>query len=85
MRRRTAVAGVALAVSAAFGVATPASAQVLCFGPSTAYVCADPTGGRPIEQCIFAGPPPCHPVSVPTPDAWCGGALLLLCPGLNVT
>lgn len=82
MRHKTALAGVALAVSAAFGIASPASAQPLCFGPSTAYVCTDPTGGDPIEECIYAGPPPCQPVSVPTPDFWCGGNLR--CPILDI-
>ena len=75
MRRKTVLFGAALAVTAAFGIASPASAQTLCFGPSTSYVCVNPTGGTPINECIYAGPPPCIPVSVPTPSAWCGGNL----------
>ena len=78
MRRKTVLAGVALAVSAAFGIASPAGAQPLCFGPSTAYVCADPTGSS-ITQCIYAGPPPCHTVTVPVPTAYCGGILAYVC------
>ena len=82
MKRRSALLVTGLAAVAAMAVAPPASAQTLCFGPSTAYVCVDPTGGTPIDQCIYAGPPPCHPVSVPTPDAWCGGNLR--CPILDI-
>lgn len=82
MRRRAALLVASLAVGATVAIASPAAAQPLCFGPSTAYVCVDPTGGNPINECIYAGPPPCHPVSVPTPDAWCGGRLALICPAI---
>ena len=75
MRRKTTLLGIGLAVTAVLSIGSPASAQTLCFGPSTAYVCVDPTGGTPINQCIYAGPPPCHPVSVPRPLVWCGGDL----------
>lgn len=27
----------------------------------------DPTGGPPVTDCVFVGPPPCMNVSVPTP------------------
>ena len=47
----------------------------------------NPTGGPPITDCVFIGPPPCTPVSVPTPaivpaaDPWfvqvaCGGPVI---------
>lgn len=75
MRLKRNLLGIGLAVTAAFGIASPASAQTLCFGPSTTYVCTNPTGGTPINECIYAGPPPCYPVSVPTPVIWCGGNL----------
>jgi hypothetical protein len=79
VRRRTALAGVGLAIAATMSIAAPAAAQELCFGPSAAYLCVDPTGGDPIEECIYAGPPPCHPVSVPTPSMRCGGLLVFFC------
>ena len=75
MRRRSALVVAGLAVGATMAMAPPAAAQTLCFGPSSMYVCVDPTGGDPIDECIYAGPPPCHPVSVPTPRIWCGGML----------
>lgn len=75
MKRRAALLVTAVAAGATIATAQPASAQALCFGPSTLYYCVDPTGGEPIEECIYAGPPPCHPVSVPTPRIWCGGSL----------
>lgn len=75
MKRRAALVVGGLAVAATMAMAGPAAAQPLCFGPSSSYVCVDPTGGDPIEECIYAGPPPCIPVSVPTPAVWCGGYL----------
>lgn len=78
MRRRTTVLGIGLAVTATFGISSPASAQPLCFGPSTAYACADPTGSS-TTQCIYAGPPPCHTVTVPLPTTYCGGWLAAMC------
>ena len=75
MKRKGTLLVLGLAASATVAMAQPAAAQPLCFGPSRTYVCIDPTGGDPIQECIFAGPPPCHPVSVPTPVIWCGGNL----------
>ncbi|MDQ4124722.1 MAG: hypothetical protein M3134_03860 [Actinomycetota bacterium] len=75
MRRKAALFSAGLVAAATMAVTPPAAAQTLCFGPSFSYVCVNPTGGAPIEECIYAGPPPCHPVSVPTPLIWCGGAL----------
>lgn len=71
MRSRAALWVAGLAVGATMAMAPPAAAQPLCAGPSTFYVCVDPTGGTPITECIYLGPPPCYPVSVPTPTAWC--------------
>ena len=80
MRRRAALVVAGLAVGATMAMAPPAAAQMLCFGPSSAFVCVDPTGGTPITECIYAGPPPCHPVSVPTPWWGCGGMLYCTSP-----
>ena len=79
MKRRAALLVTGLAAAATMVMVPPAAAQPLCFGPSSAYLCVDPTGGDPIEECIYAGPPPCHPVSVPTPKLTCGGILTKLC------
>ena len=73
MKLKRNLLGIGLAVTAALGIASPASAQTLCFGPSSMYVCANPTGGTPISECVYAGPPPCHPVTAPTPAVWCDG------------
>jgi hypothetical protein len=63
-------AGVVLAAS----LAAPASAQPLCVGTQETFVqCVDPTGGAPIEDCVYVGKPPCVPVSVPTPHFYCIG------------
>jgi hypothetical protein len=68
-------AGLLLAAS----LAVPAGATEVCAGTqSTQYFCVDPTGGDPIDDCIYVGPPPCIPVSVPTPSVRCGGDLQLL-------
>ena len=83
MRRKTTLLGIGLAVTAVLGIGSPASAQTLCFGPTFGYVCTDPTGSS-TTQCIYAGPPPCHTVTVPIPTAWCGGSLLVKwCPDLS--
>ena len=49
-----------------------------CVGTAQAAVCVtvdpsalptvNPTGGPGIQECIYAGPPPCTPVEVPTPS-----------------
>lgn len=72
LRRKAALLVSGVVVGMTMAVAPSAAAAPLCAGPSLFYVCVDPTGGDPIEECIYAGPPPCHPVSVPTPEAWCG-------------
>ncbi len=62
------IAGASLAVTPS------ASAQPLCVGTQATVVqCVDPTGGEPIEDCIYLVIPPCHPVSVPTPYVYCLG------------
>lgn len=77
MRPARLLAAAALAV-AAFGTATPANAVVCAGTQSTFIFCVDvntgglpsvdPTGGEPIEDCVYLGPPPCKPVSVPRPS-----------------
>ncbi len=77
MRRRAAAAVVGLV--AAISLMGPAAAQPLCAGDDELFfVCVDPTGSS-ITRCIYAGPPPCHPVTVPVPTVWCGGNLIM-CP-----
>lgn len=75
MRRKALTLGASLVLTAS--LAAPAVAQTVCAGTAnTAVVCANPTGGAPIEDCIYVGPPPCTPVSVPTPTVSCGGDLI---------
>ena len=75
MRRKALTLGAGLLLAAT--LAPPATAQTLCAGTAnTAVVCVNPTGGAPIEDCIYIGTPPCTPVSVPTPSFGCGGALI---------
>lgn len=63
-----------LIAGATLAGAPPASANPVCVGTqSTVVQCVDPTGGEPIEDCIYVGPPPCIPVSVPTPHVYCIG------------
>ena len=75
MRRKTTLLGIALAVSAAFGIAAPASAAIpLCVGTQgTVVVCVDPTAGTLYDDCVYAGPPPCTQVTVPGPTVHCTG------------
>ena len=77
MRLRMAAAVVGAVATIA--MAGPAAAQPLCAGEDEIFfVCADPTGsGHTV--CIYAGPPPCTPVTIPIPTAWCGGTLTSLC------
>jgi hypothetical protein len=74
LRAAAAVVGaVAMLVTAG-----PATAQPLCVGEdNVAYVCVDPTGSSK-TVCIYAGPPPCRPVTIPIPTWWCGG--VIACP-----
>lgn len=75
------------AVAAMLGVSPAAHAAPVCVGTTgTAYVCVDPTGGTLYSDCIFVGPPPCMPVTVPGPSLTCGGQILdpiLACPNLG--
>lgn len=73
---RLKAAAAAVGAVAAIMTAGPASAQPLCAGEhSIFYVCVDPTGDSR-TVCIYAGPPPCQPVTVPIPTAWCGGTFI---------
>lgn len=61
-----------LIAGASLAVTPSASAQPLCVGTTgTIYQCVDPTGGTPIQDCVYVVIPPCHPVSVPTPLIYC--------------
>ncbi len=63
-----------LIAGATLAVMPSASAQTVCVGTTaTIYQCVDPTGGEPIEDCVYIVIPPCHPVSVPTPYVYCTG------------
>lgn len=71
----------AAAVVGAVGMiamAGPAAAQPLCAGEESAYVCVDPSGSSK-TVCIYAGPPPCTPVTIPIPTLYCGGSLQVFC------
>ena len=65
-------------MAATVALAPPAAAadQWICAGTQQlGYVCVDPTGGTLYEDCVYVGPPPCIPVSVPGPIFGCGGPL----------
>lgn len=78
MRKRATLFGAGLLVAASMVLAGPASAQTtVCAGTAgTVFVCTDPTGGTVISDCVYVGPPPCVPVTVPGPTLACGGALV---------
>lgn len=72
-------AAVALGAVATIAMAGPAAAEPLCAGEDTVFfLCVDPSGSS-ATFCIYAGPPPCRPVTVPIPTAWCGGELTGIC------
>jgi hypothetical protein len=77
MRRRAILFGAGLLIAGSVAVAAPASAQTICAGTQrTVFVCTDPLGGTVISDCVYAGPPPCTPVTVPGPTLSCGGDLI---------
>lgn len=77
MRRRATLFGAGLMVAGMLALAPPASAQTICAGTQrTVFVCTDPLGGTVITDCVFVGPPPCIPVTVPGPTLSCGGDLI---------
>lgn len=78
MRKRALLFGAGLMVAGNMLVAAPAMAQTtVCAGTSsTVYVCSNPTGGTVLTDCVYVGPPPCMPVTVPGPTLSCGGALI---------
>ena len=78
MRKLRAVAAAVGAVTAIL-TAGPAGAAPLCVGEhSLAVFCVDPEGSSK-TVCIYAGPPPCTPVTIPIPTSWCGGILAVFC------
>lgn len=101
MSRRKALAAMLVATGAtAIGVGSAADATIgpECVGNTAAAVCVwvdpaglptvDPTGGPGIHDCVYAGPPPCKPIDLPTPsvsggsDPWavqiaCGGTAIV--------
>lgn len=78
MRKRATLFGAGLMMAGSILTAAPAMAQTtVCVGTtSTVYVCSDPTGGTVASDCVYVGPPPCMPVTVPGPTLGCGGALI---------
>jgi len=99
--RRKALAAMLVAIGGtAISVGSAADATVgpECVGNTAAAVCVwvdpaglptvDPSGGPGIHDCVYAGPPPCKPVDLPTPsvsggsDPWavqiaCGGTAIV--------
>lgn len=62
LRRLVLVGGVV----ATLGFAAPANATTVCVGTQQlAGACVDVTKGTFYEDCVYVGPPPCIPVSVP--------------------
>lgn len=75
MLRKALTLGTGLVLAAS--LAGPAAAQTLCAGTeNTAVVCVNPTGGTPIDDCIYLGTPPCTPVSIPTPTFGCSSDVI---------
>ena len=81
MGRKTRLWGVGLLVAASLAMAGPASAAPVCVGTEgTIVVCVDPLGGPPlIDDCVYAGEPPCQQVTVPGPAIWCDGRYGPIC------
>lgn len=72
IRRAFLVSG--LIAGASVAVVPAASARPVCVGTqATVIQCVDPTGGAPIEDCIYVGGDECVPVSAPTPHVYCVG------------
>jgi hypothetical protein len=72
MRRAAILLGAGLLLTAASAV--PASAAPVCAGTqNTVVLCVDPTAGTLYSDCVYVGPPPCIPVTVPGPTIQCGG------------
>lgn len=68
MRRKAVMFATGLMMAATVALAPAAGAQELCAGTEDlGYVCVDPTGRTLIDDCVYLGPPPCIPVSVPGP------------------
>ena len=77
MRLRAAAA--AVGIVATIAMAGPAAAQPICAGEADVFfVCVDPSGSSR-TVCVYAGPPPCIPVTIPIPTAWCGGNMTSIC------
>lgn len=62
-------------VVASIWIGGPAGAAPVCVGTAqTTGVCVEVGPGSPTYQdCIYVGPPPCIPVTVPGFDIECGG------------
>jgi len=87
-RARLAVAVLGFVGSGVAAAATSGAAVgPECAGVTQAAVCVtvdpsalptvNPTGGAPIQECVFAGPPPCTEVDVPTPSVTPGAGSLV--------
>jgi hypothetical protein len=74
MRAKIFLAAASLMTAAGVALAGPAAAQPVCAGTdNTVVLCVDPVGGTYIDDCVYAGPPPCKQVTVPGPTISCGG------------
>ena len=64
-----------IGVAASIGIAGPAHAvDPVCVGTQqTAGVCVWATKSTTYQDCVYVGPPPCIPVTVPGYDVGCGG------------
>lgn len=81
MKKKASLTCGGVLVAASMAVMPSASAQApVCAGTeNTIVVCVDTTGGTPITDCVYVGPPPCMPVSIPTPSIDCAGRLGPVC------
>jgi len=88
-RARLALATFGVAGAGVVGATTSTAAVPICVGDTHAAVCVtvdpnglpvvDPTGGPGIHDCVYAGPPPCKPVDLPSPSVTPGsGSYLVL-------
>ena len=74
MRRLTVRLAAVAGIVASIGMAGPATANPICVGTQqTAGLCFVITDKPTYEDCVYLGPPPCIPVSVPGKDVDCGG------------
>lgn len=72
--KRLSKLGLVLGAASAVAFASPAAATTVCAGTqNTAGVCVDVTKSTLYQDCVYVGPPPCIPVSVPGVAVGCWG------------